>query len=207
LVELHVAAACPGELGDLGLIDLSQISKKLLRIGVPTAPVGEAVEVHGGRRRHRDLLVLKRQFIQSDRRAARDLAADVRRGEFRLVPFGIMEREPRVAHFQAAGETHELLPGGDAAELAVGDYLEAAAFLQLDHLADACVLDAAKRSVIKLFCCMLPECIPELLRAQQGADVIGAKRRGHYLPWKRGFLFSLKARTPSLRAPVPPGWL
>jgi hypothetical protein len=89
----------------------------------------------------------------------------------------VMELEHRVLDDEALGQAHELLPVGDAPELAVGDYLEAAVLLQLHHAADCFVLHCAEGVLLELALSVRAERVAQLARAQQAADVVGAKGR------------------------------
>ena len=88
----------------------------------------------------------------------------------------IVEFEHRAAHFQAGGQAHELLPVRDAAELAVGDDLQAAVLLQADDIADRLVLRGAHLGLAEPLLGMRAKGLAQLLRAQQAADVIGTRR-------------------------------
>src|SRR6185503_11173880 len=71
----------------------------------------------------------------------------------------------------------ELLPIGDAAEFAVGHHAEAAVFLQSHHIADRLVLCGAEFRVGQRLGRVLPECLAQLLRSQEAADMVGAAGR------------------------------
>ncbi len=67
-----------------------------------------------------------------------------------------------------------------AAELAVGDRLDADRLLQRDHVADAAVLHRFQLGLADLaLSCLRPRLV-QLLRAQQAADMVGTERRFHY---------------------------
>ena len=70
---------------------------------------------------------------------------------------------------------------GPAAELAVGDDLQADVFLQLDHAGNGIVLDRRELAAIEFSRGVLMACAQELRRPQQAADMFGAERRrtGH----------------------------
>ena len=88
----------------------------------------------------------------------------------------------------AADLVHEIHVPRRAAELAVGDALQADVFLHLHGGADRVVLDrlqlrGAHASLLVLFACT-----QQLLRTQQATDVIGAERRlgeTHAHSWSR----------------------
>jgi hypothetical protein len=63
-----------------------------------------------------------------------------------------------------------------AAKLAVGDGLQTDLLVQGDRTADGVVLDGAQRSGVDVAGKMLGTGVRQLRRAQQAADVIGAKR-------------------------------
>ena len=183
-VELHVAAAGAREVGDLGLVYLAEVGEEFDRVAVDPAigVVGEAVQVHGRGRRHRDLDRAARnplrelELIERDRLAAPHSALRIRRGEVGLVAVLVVKLEHGLLHHQAFGQADEFFPVGNAPELAVGRDLEAAVLLQADYIADRCVLRCAKGVFGELALGMLAECLPQFLRPQQTADVVGAER-------------------------------
>ena len=63
-----------------------------------------------------------------------------------------------------------------AAELAVGDALQADVFLELDDLGDRVVLDGAQLLRADAAGGALGARVEQALRAQEAADVVGAKR-------------------------------
>jgi len=73
----------------------------------------------------------------------------------------------------------EMPPG--AAELAVGDAAIADILLQLDHLADAIVLDRAQAGGIERAARMGVAGIEQARRTQEAADMVGAEGRRHAL--------------------------
>ena len=105
--------------------------------------------------------------------------------------------ELAVAHLDAVELLQEIDMEIGAAELAVGDPLEADLLLPPDHLADALVLDGAQRRRVDL---VGEELLPRLAQGggtQEAADVIGAERRGHWLLPRRAGLTFAAARAKS----------
>src|SRR5262245_62102142 len=91
--------------------------------------------------------------------------------------------------------TKEIVIPERAAEFAVGDALEPDRLLPADHLFDFAILDRAQRRAIDLAALALGARLLQRGRAQQAADMIGAKGRFcplHFL-WS-GIQFS-SART------------
>src|SRR5467141_961589 len=110
---------------------------------------------------------------------------------------GAMEGgEPVLGQLDAVEAVDEVDVPPVAAELAVGDRLQADVLLQLDGFLDALVFHGTQRRMIDL---ALP--VPgargmECLRAQQAADVVGAERGFHE-----------RASTPPVLARVLYRWL
>ena len=113
-------------------------------------------------------------------RSSADPLADVHRRRRELdVPLLVVEGDLQrlVRHLahpaELVDEVH--VPRGPA-ELAVGGRLQSHLFLQLHHLADRLVLDAAQLRVVDLSRGVALARLQQLARAQQAADVIRAKR-------------------------------
>src|SRR6185312_12069631 len=85
--------------------------------------------------------------------------------------------EQRRANLQAFGSLHEPAPVGATAKFAVRRHLEADILLQPHDGADAIVLNAPELVVSDLVGGMPAERLPQSLRPQEAADVVGAKRR------------------------------
>ena len=85
--------------------------------------------------------------------------------------------EQRRANLQAFGSFHEPAPVGATAKFAVRRHLKSDLFLQAHDGADAIVLNARELVVSDLVGGMPAERLPQGLRPQQAADVVGAKRR------------------------------
>ena len=68
-------------------------------------------------------------------------------------------------------------PIGAAAELTIGDDLQAGSFLLRHGCADAAVLNGDELLVVNALGAMILEGLAQFGRPQQAADVIGAKRR------------------------------
>src|SRR5258708_5356274 len=66
-----------------------------------------------------------------------------------------------------------------AAELAVGDRLQAEIFLELDRLADVLVLDLLQLRIGQLAFAVLRAGLVQLLGTQQAADMVGTEWRLH----------------------------
>ena len=77
----------------------------------------------------------------------------------------------------AADLVHEVHVPGRAAELAVGDALQADVFLHLHDSADRVVLDRLQLRGAHAAVLVLVTRAQQLFRAQQAADVIGPERR------------------------------
>jgi hypothetical protein len=75
---------------------------------------------------------------------------------------------------------------GAAAKLAIGYPLEANLLLNPDHIPDHIVLDAAQFFGREATGLMLGPRPQQFRRAQQAADVVGAERRSHRLPFRMG---------------------
>ena len=185
LIKLDILRAGGGEFRDFLLVNAPEFGEEFLRIPIEARGrvVAVAVQVHRRRRGHRDLgdrrgeSLDESEFVERDRSAPRNAAFGVRRGEIGLVPVVVVELEHRLLDHQAGGEPHEFLPVGDAAEFAVGDHPEAACLLQFHHVADRLVLYGAERLVGQFARGVQTEGLPQLRRAQQAANVIGAKGR------------------------------
>ena len=184
-VELEVAGAARGEVGDLLAIDGDQIGEELLGVGIGARvdPGGAAPEVHRRRRRQRDLRRAPRRAREEvelgarDRAAPRQPAGGVRRQE-RLLGAGLVaEREARGLGGHAVDAIDEARPVRGAAELAVGDRFEPGLLLQRHRVADGAVLDRLELVVGETVLAPGAVRLAQLGRAQQAADVIGAERR------------------------------
>ncbi len=84
-----------------------------------------------------------------------------------------------------------------AAKFTVGDRFESDRLLPLDGLPDRRILDLAQRLRGDLAAlCPRPR-LAQLRRAQQAADLVGAKRRLHFVFLRAFFFFAGCLRTPS----------
>ena len=91
----------------------------------------------------------------------------------------VVKFELRFLDDQAVGERDKTRPIGRAAKFAVGGEAQPGFFLQFHYAADGVVLDFAEFGLADFFRRKLPERLAQRGRAQQAADVVGAKR------WKR----------------------
>src|SRR5205085_2539015 len=152
LIELHIAAAGGRKRGDLLPIDRGEIGEEGLDITI-SARVGEvaaAIEMHGGRRRHRNLRRHPRDVAQEDELVERqrpgtpDAGRRVWRGELDLVAVIVVKAK----RCRPDGETIEVLdeasPVRRAPEFAVGDDLKPGVLLKPYDVADCVVPDAGK---------------------------------------------------------------
>jgi hypothetical protein len=89
----------------------------------------------------------------------------------------VAERIDRALDLEAFGALDKAAPIRAAAEFAVICDLQAGAFLQLDDVADAIVLDLRERLIRNAAVLMLLEGLTERGWPQQAADMIGTERR------------------------------
>jgi hypothetical protein len=184
LVELNIAAARIGEGADGLLIGLAQIGEERLAIGidglVDCRRDGSAVY----RRRRRDrhlggpsgVRLDEREMVQHRMARETELAVD-------LGPLGpgIGAGEGDAGSHVALGHTIEppekIEMPPRAAELTVGDRLQADLFLLLDDARDLAVLDLGQRGGVDLARGVASARLLDGFGAQQAADVIGAEGR------------------------------
>src|SRR5262245_749696 len=183
LVELQVAAAGIRERTHGFAIRLPEIGEEFIELRIDRLAHGLAAGAAIGRRwrRNGDFGRSRRAFLHElemlDHRMAReaDLADDARALGPRL---HARERDPLVHHValetSEAPEKIEMPPG--AAELAVGDRLQAHRLLLLDQPLDLAVFDRFELGRRDLALLALPARLFQRSRAQQAADVIGAER-------------------------------
>ena len=108
---------------------------------------------------------------------AANLPRRVGRSEIDLLALLVAKFEQRRANLQAFGSFYESAPIGPTAKFAVRRHLKSDLFLQAHDGADAVVLNARELVVSDLVGGMPAERLPQGLRPQQAADVVGAKRR------------------------------
>jgi len=116
----------------------------------------------------------------TDRLVERQFAGDPVRGGREFERTGVvleLDMEDPVGLGDAADLVEKIHVPGAAAELAIGDALEAELGLHRDGLFDAVVLAAAQGLGGYPALLMLGPRRQERLRSQQAADMIGAKRR------------------------------
>ena len=140
--------------------------------------------MHGrGRRqgdlwRHRRDVAQELEFIERERLRAADLSRGIRRGEFHLVSAVVAKLERRRPDFKAVGALDKAAPIGSAAEFAVGHDLQAERFLQPDDAANAIVQNVVRNPSAEILAGgVVAMGLPQRGRAQQAADMVGAKRR------------------------------
>ncbi len=188
LVELDIAAAGGGEVGDLLGVDAGEVGVEVLDVGIGLGVdgVSAAAEVDHARRWDGDLGRLaghrlqEGEVVDEDRLGARDLAHDPHGGRAaRLGPLLVVERrrELRLVHLHIGDLQQEIDLPGLAVVFAVGDRLQAEILLQLDHVADGVVLDGGQGGLVDLAGRLSDAGVKKRLRAKQAADVVGAKRR------------------------------
>jgi hypothetical protein len=132
--------------------------------------VGEvvaAVEMHGRRRRQRDLgrqagdAAQELVFVERQRLPSCDLAARIGRGERRLVAGVVAELERGRLDLEAFQALDKARPIGAAAEFTVGYDLEAGLLLQRHGVADALVLQRGEFLVADLAGGVAAEGLPQ----------------------------------------------
>ena len=117
------------------------------------------------------------ELVDSERLSAFELGVGVGGGEVDLVAVVVAELEHRRLDDEALAAFDEPAPVGAAAELAVGDDLQAGVLLQLHHIADGALLDGDELGIVGALAAVLAERLAQLLGAQQAADMIGAEGR------------------------------
>src|SRR6266699_1057789 len=162
---------------------------------------GSSPSVQHGRRRHgefrRALLHHRLQELEVIEHARLRAPDPARQLEKRRLLVGALERgEPVDGQIDAVEAVNEVDVPPVAAELAVGDRLQADVLLQLDGVLDAFVLHGAQRRTVDLALLVSGARGMECLRAQQAADVVGAERGFHE-----------GAPTPPVSARAPCRWL
>ena len=192
VVELQVAAAARGQIGDLGPVGGGQIIVEVLQARVDgladrLAPAAE-MQHRGGRdadfRRLRRHGLEKIEIRPLNRRHVPDLASDMhrRRLEADLGPVVFAEGRDEFAvmgldAFQALEEI-DMKKG--AAEFPVGDPLEPHVLLRAHDLADALVLDRVKLFRRESAAGEPFARLPQTLGPKITSDMVGAERRtGH----------------------------
>ena len=139
--------------------------------------------MHQTRRRHGDLRGARSvgddiaEFIGGDAARAAQLVLDIGGLERAVTAVRILEVEQGVARCQPLDCLDEAEEPGAAPEFAVGNALQAGIFLHLDGVEDATVQDRLKRRGVDLALLDVAEGVLQILRAQQAADVLGAKGR------------------------------
>ncbi len=212
VVELKIAAAARREVGDFGSIGGGEVRVEILEIGIyrladrlpPAAEMQHRRRGDADLRRPGDDRLQEIEIRPLDRRDPADLAADMhcRRPEADLGAVAPAEARDifAVVGLDALEPLEKIHMEISAAELAVGDPLEADVLLRAHDLADAFVLDCMQ--VFRREAAggeFLPR-LPQALGTQEAADVVGAERRtGHgLLPGGVGFdaLDRVTAREP-----------
>ena len=189
VVELQILAAALAELDDLLRVHRTQVVPELFhaRIHAHVDRRAAAAVVDHARRGNRQL----RRAVADDRFQELEVVAEDAAVEVQLARHAQAgRREIDVAlvavevHgdvlldlLHAADLVHEVHVPRRAAELAVGDALQADVLLHLHDGADRIVLDCLQLRGADATLLVLLACAQQLLRPQQAADVIGAKRR------------------------------
>jgi hypothetical protein len=89
----------------------------------------------------------------------------------------IVKRKARLRHAESVDALDEPAPVGPAAKLAVSDDRKPDVLLQLDGIADRRILSGGKALFVQLAVGKGAEGSAQSGRAQQAANMIGAKRR------------------------------
>src|SRR5271165_496245 len=184
-VELNIATAHRGKIGNLGTIDYGQVAEEIARavidagISIATA----APEVHGRWRRQghlgqrRSVIAKERELVERDRLAPRYLARHMRSGEGKLMAILVMEGETRRANIEAFDPLNEPAPIGATAKLAVGNDGKTNLLLKFDDVADRLVLSGGEALLVEFAVAEGTKGTAERGRAKQAADMVGTEGR------------------------------
>ena len=189
VVELKVAAPgvvkCAHRLG----ISIGGVGEEGIEVGinVPADRGPAASKMQDGRRRNGHLgrhvrrALEESEVVQHGMVRETDLAGDGDALRLGLDAFEL-NRGDAARPFDPvkSGEEVEVPPG--ATELAIGHGLETGFFLSGDHVPDARILDFPKACIVEHAALPFRTGLLDLRRAQQAADLIGAKRcmTGHW---------------------------
>ena len=110
-------------------------------------------------------------------RAAPAFPVPKRGGERQFLAILIVEAEARFLHAEPFDTFDKAAPIGASAKLTVGNDLEPDVLLHPDGGADRRVLRGSKTLLVEFAGVKSAKRLPQWRRAQQAADVIGAKRR------------------------------
>ena len=195
VVELQVAAAARRQIGDLVAIGGGEVDVEWLEVGIDALAdrLPAAAEMQHRRRRDADLRRLRHDALEEvevgalDRLDVADLAFDVHRrrleADLAAVVLAELGDELAVVGLDAVEPLEEIDVEIRAAELAVGDPLEADVLLRAHDLADARVLDCAQCLGRQGLGERLLARRPQAFGPEKAADMVGAERRlGHRNP-------------------------
>ncbi len=197
IVDLDVAAAGGLQRRDLLPVDARHVGEEGLdiRIGGLRDRPAPAVEVHPGRRGHRDLRRAPRRVADHGEVGDHDVVGAVegayRADVLRHVAEGVILRalEARVGavgDLDPAELADEVDPPVLAPELAIRDDVQSDILLEADRLADALVLDPPELVGPDLADGEFRSCEDEFAGAEQAADLVGSEERLSGLRVARG---------------------
>src|SRR5436309_3276649 len=89
----------------------------------------------------------------------------------------VAKLEQRRLDDEAVDPLDEPAPIGAAPKFPIGDNCKPDLFLQMDHVADALVLDLREMGVVDALGVVFLECLAQGRRTQQTADMVGTERR------------------------------
>src|SRR5262249_4316078 len=184
-VDLEIATAGCSEVSDLLAVDARYVGVECLhlRIGLGVDRLAAAAEMQDGRggdgklRRGLGNRPQESEVPDENRLRPADLAGDGERGWRPLRLAAGIQGDPAWAQHNVLEFEQEVAVPAGAAELAVGDDVEADVFLQPDGAADFGVLDVGEFIVRKLAAVVLETRLEERGRTHEAADLIGAERR------------------------------
>ena len=180
VVELKVRAACRGKLAQLLAVDLGDVGMELgeVRIGLAADRIAAAAQQH--RRRGNGLFCdspgvrfQKQKILDLDRASMPQLAGHLEGARPELTRGG-RQAAARVRAFELLDE---ITVEGRTPVFAVGNRVQAYRLLHRDGFLDVPVLQGPEFVSPELTGKHLLVRGPKLRRAQQAADVVGAKRR------------------------------
>src|SRR5258708_2579467 len=134
------------------------------------------------RRRHRDLRRATRmprhkvEFLDRDRARAPEPSARVASVPALRISGCVAKLENRLPTLEAIERAHKSGGPRHAAELTIGDRLEAGLLLEEDRIDDASFLDFAELRLRKTTADARTKRVFQLARTKQATDLIGAKR-------------------------------
>ena len=191
VVELQIAQAAAGEIGDFRAIGGGEIVVESLelRIDMIADRLAPAAEMQHRRRRNAHFRRAGRGLLEEievrslNRPGPLHLAVDMhgRRRETNLRAVALLEvrRELAVADLDPVQPLQKIDVKVGAAKLAVGDPLETHILLGAHDLADALVLDCVQFGRGKMASGEAIARFSQPLGAKEAADMVGAKRRRH----------------------------